>query len=33
VTRAVVLKDGKVTADEPVGAGLRTRYRALVGGG
>ena len=33
VTRVVVLKDGRVTADEPVGMGLRSRYRALVGGG
>ena len=33
VTRVIVLKDGRVAADEPAGAGLRTRYRALVGGG
>ncbi len=33
VTRVVVLRDGRVTADEAVVTGLRSRYRTLVGGG
>jgi ABC-type multidrug transport system ATPase subunit len=32
VSRVVLVRDGRVIADEPAGAGLRTRYRALVGG-
>ena len=33
VTRVVLLRDGRLIADEVAGTGLRTRYRALVGGG
>ena len=32
VTRLVLLRDGRMIADEAAVAGLRTRYRALVGG-
>jgi ABC-type multidrug transport system ATPase subunit len=30
VTRAVVVQDGRLVADEPAARGLRERYRALV---
>jgi ABC-type multidrug transport system ATPase subunit len=33
VSRVVLVRDGRIIADEPAGAGLRARYRALVGGG
>jgi ABC-type multidrug transport system ATPase subunit len=33
VTRVVLLRDGKLIADEAAATGLRTRYRALIGGG
>jgi ABC-type multidrug transport system ATPase subunit len=33
VSRVVLVRDGRIIADEPAGpGGLRTRYRALVGG-
>jgi len=32
VTRVVLVRNGRLVADEPARAGLRTRYRALVGG-
>jgi ABC-type multidrug transport system ATPase subunit len=33
VSRVVLVRDGRIIADEPSGSGgLRTRYRALVGG-
>jgi heme exporter protein A len=31
VTRVALIRDGRLHADEPASAGLRTRYRALVG--
>lgn len=31
VTRAVLLRDGRLVSDERAGTGLRARYRALVG--
>jgi len=31
ITRAVIVRDGKLVADEPAGRGLRERYRTLVG--
>jgi ABC-type multidrug transport system ATPase subunit len=31
VTRAVVVRDGRLVSDEPAAAGLRARYRHLVG--
>jgi ABC-type multidrug transport system ATPase subunit len=31
VTRMVLVRNGRVIADEPAGPGLRARYRALVG--
>jgi ABC-type multidrug transport system ATPase subunit len=31
VTRAVVVRDGRLISDEPAGSGLRERYRTLVG--
>jgi ABC-type multidrug transport system ATPase subunit len=31
VTRAALIRGGKLLADEPAGAGLRARYRTLVG--
>ncbi len=30
VTRVAVVRDGRLIADEPAGAGLRERYRALI---
>jgi ABC-type multidrug transport system ATPase subunit len=33
VTRLAVVRGGRLVSDEPAGAGLRSRYRALVGGG
>ena len=33
VTRMAVVRDGRLIADEPSGAGLRNRYRTLVTGG
>jgi ABC-type multidrug transport system ATPase subunit len=33
VTRVLLVRDGRLAADEPAGASLRSRYRALVGGG
>jgi ABC-type multidrug transport system ATPase subunit len=30
VTRVAIVRDGRLIADEPVGAGLRDRYRSLV---
>jgi ABC-type multidrug transport system ATPase subunit len=33
VTRVILLRDGRLIADEAAAAGLRGRYRALVGGG
>jgi heme exporter protein A len=30
-TRVVVIRDGRLIADEPGGAGLRARYRSLIG--
>jgi ABC-type multidrug transport system ATPase subunit len=33
VTRVVLLRDGRLIADEEAATGLRTRYRALVGSG
>jgi ABC-type multidrug transport system ATPase subunit len=32
VTRMVLIRDGRLIADEAAAAGLRTRYRALIGG-
>jgi ABC-type multidrug transport system ATPase subunit len=32
VTRVALVRDGRLISDEPAGAGLRARYRALVGG-
>jgi len=32
VTRVVLIRGGRLIADEPARAGLRSRYRALVGG-
>jgi ABC-type multidrug transport system ATPase subunit len=32
VTRVVLVRNGRLIADEPARAGLRTRYRSLVGG-
>jgi len=32
VTRVVLVRDGRIIADEPAATGLRVRYRALVGG-
>ena len=32
VTRVVLVRSGRLIADEPARAGLRSRYRALVGG-
>jgi heme exporter protein A len=32
VTRVVLIRNGRLIADEPAQAGLRARYRALVGG-
>ena len=32
VTRVVLVRNGRLIADEPARAGLRARYRALVGG-
>ena len=31
VTRAALIRDGRMISDEPAAAGLRARYRALVG--
>ncbi len=31
VTRVAILRDGRLIADEPGGAGLRGRYRSLIG--
>jgi len=31
VTRVALVRDGRLIADEPAGAGLRARYRALMG--
>ena len=31
VTRAALIREGRIIADEPAAAGLRARYRALVG--
>ena len=31
VTRAALIRDGRLLADEPAPTGLRTRYRALIG--
>jgi ABC-type multidrug transport system ATPase subunit len=31
VTRVVLVRQGRLIADEPAGPGLRARYRALVG--
>ncbi len=31
VTRVAVVREGRVMSDEPAGAGLRARYRSLVG--
>jgi heme ABC exporter ATP-binding subunit CcmA len=33
VTRAALIRGGRLIADEPAGAGLRARYRTLVGQG
>jgi ABC-type multidrug transport system ATPase subunit len=33
ITRLVLIRDGRLIADEAAAAGLRTRYRSLVGGG
>ena len=33
VTRVVLVRNGRLVADEPARSGLRSRYRALVGGG
>jgi ABC-type multidrug transport system ATPase subunit len=33
VSRVVLVRDGRIVADQPAEAGLRARYRALVGGG
>jgi ABC-type multidrug transport system ATPase subunit len=33
VTRVAIVRDGRLISDEPAGAGVRTRYRALVGHG
>ena len=32
VTRVALVRDGRLISEEPAGAGLRARYRALVGG-
>jgi heme exporter protein A len=32
VSRVVLIREGRMVADEPAAAGLRARYRALVGG-
>jgi hypothetical protein len=32
VTRVVVVRDGRIAADEPASANLRARYRAMAGG-
>ena len=32
LSRAVLVRDGRIIADEPASVGLRERYRALVGG-
>jgi heme ABC exporter ATP-binding subunit CcmA len=32
VTRAALMRDGRLVSDEPAAAGLRSRYRAMVGG-
>jgi ABC-type multidrug transport system ATPase subunit len=31
VTRAALVRDGRLLADEPAPPGLRARYRALIG--
>ena len=33
VTRVALMRDGRLLSDEPAAAGLRARYRALVGAG
>ena len=33
VTRVAIVRDGRLLADEPAPAGLRERYRSLVGAG
>jgi heme exporter protein A len=32
VTRVLLMRDGRLVADEPAAAGLRARYRAMIGG-
>ena len=31
VTRVLLMRDGRLVADEPAAPGLRTRYRAMIG--
>jgi ABC-type multidrug transport system ATPase subunit len=31
ITRAALLRDGRLVADEPAAPGLRARYRSVVG--
>jgi heme exporter protein A len=33
VTRVALMRDGRLVSDEPASAGLRSRYRSVVGGG